>query len=113
MKYPVPRPRGNNVFWAGEEFVLTAYVGGNPTSVTAQLSGYQTRLESTGEKTAEGKTIYKGTLWDKSMRTRWGKTPEAFKVVFQAHYAGGEIKEHTVPVILDSNTEYWLLHRYK
>jgi len=113
LKYPTPRPRGSNVFWAGEEFILTADVGGNPTSVTAQIGSYQTRMTNTGQKTADGKTIYKGTLWDKAMRSQWGKTPQALKVIFRAYYAGGDTKEHSVQVILDSNTEYWLLHRYK
>ena len=108
-----PRPRGSNVFWAGEELILTAHVGGSPASVTAQIGGYQVRMSNSGQKTADGKAIYRGTLWDRAMRLRWGKEPEGMDVIFRAYYADSALKEHVVPVILDSNTEYWLLHRYQ
>ena len=47
------------------------------------------------------------------MRSQWGKEPEGLDVIFRAYYADSALKEHVVPVILDSNTEYWLLHRYQ
>ncbi|MBQ8589506.1 MAG: hypothetical protein IJ486_03530 [Firmicutes bacterium] len=112
LLYDEPRPRGTNVFWAGEELVLTANVGGSPTSVTAEAGGYTVRMNSTGEKTAKGETIYKGSLWDKTMRSRWGKTPEEITVTFTSYYNSGEQKVDEVRIIVDSNTEYWLLHRY-
>jgi len=112
LNYSEPRPRGRNVFWAGEELLLTATVGGSPTSVTAEADGYTVRLSSTGQKNEKGETIYKGSLWSSSMRTRWGKTPEEVEITFRAYYDSGETKEHKASIILDSNTEYWLLHRY-
>lgn len=112
LNYSEPRPRGKNVFWAGEELILTAEVGGSPTSITAEAGGYTARLINTGQKNQQGETIYKGTLWSSSMRTVWGKTPEEVEVLFKAYYESGEPKEHRVKIVLDSNTEYWLLHRY-
>jgi len=113
LSYPEPRPRGKNVFWAGEELILTAAVGGSPTSVTAEADGYSVRLSSTGTKTETGDTIYKGSLWSTSMRNTWGKTPEEVTVTFTAYYSNGEPKVDEAIIILDSDTEYWLLHRYK
>ena len=112
LNYSEPRPRGKNVFWAGEELILTAAVGGSPTSVTAEAGGYTARLTNTGQKNQQGETIYKGTLWSSSMHTAWGKTPEEVEVLFKAYYEGGEPKEYWVTIVLDSNTENWLLHRY-
>jgi len=112
LVFSEPRPRGSNVFWAGEELILTATVGGSPTTVTAEADGYTVRLSNTGQKTADGKTIYKGTLWNQAMRSRWGKTPEEIEVIFTSYYNNGDTKTHTVKILVDSNIEYWLLHRY-
>lgn len=112
LNFEKPRPRGSNVFWAGEELILTAAVGGSPTAVIAEADGYTVRLSSTGQKTEEGEMIYKGTLWNSSMRSRWGKTAEKVEVKFTSYYSSGEPKIHMVTIIVDSNIEYWLLHRY-
>ena len=112
LVFSEPRPRGSNVFWAGEELILTATVGGSPTTVTAEADGYTVRLSNTGQKTADGKTIYKGTLWNQTMRSQWGKTPEEIEVIFTSYYNNGDTKTHTVKILVDSNIEYWLLHRY-
>ncbi len=111
-KHSTPRPRSSNVFWAGEEFVLSAAVAGKPVSVTAEAGGYRTTMTSTGIKNSNNETIYKGSLWDKAMRGRWGKVPEELTFTFSARYADHSIKQHKATIILDSNTEYWLLHRY-
>ena len=112
LVFSEPRPRGSNVFWAGEELILTATVGGSPTTVTAEADGYTVRLSNTGQKTADGKTIYKGTLWNQTMRSQWGKTPEEIEVIFTSYYNNGDTKTHAVKILVDSNIEYWLLHRY-
>ena len=111
-KHSTPRPRSSNVFWAGEEFVLSAAVAGKPVSVTAEAGDYRTTMVSTGIKNSNNETIYKGSLWDKAMRGRWGKVPEELTFTFSARYADHSIKQHKATIILDSNTEYWLLHRY-
>ena len=113
LSYEEPRPRGKNVFWAGEELILTANVGGSPTSVTAEAGDYTVRLSNTGQKNDKGENIYKGTLWSADMRNDWGKSPEAVKVTFKAYYGEGNVKEYPVEIILDSNVEYWILHRYQ
>ena len=81
-------------------------------SGAAVLDGYTVRLSSTGQKTEEREMIYKGTLWNSSMRSRWGKTPEEIEVKFTSYYSSGGPKVYTVTIIVDSNVEYWLLHRY-
>lgn len=113
LNYEEPRPRGKNVFWAGEELILTANVGGSPTSVTAEAGGYTVRLTNTGQKNDKGESVYKGTLWSADMRNEWGKSPEEVEVTFKAYYGEGNVKEYTVEIILDSNVEYWILHRYQ
>lgn len=109
-----PRPRYSNVFWSGEEFVLRAAVAGNPTSVQCQIVGtsYTATLTSTGTRNEEGETIYTGALWDSSMVNKWGRSaPEALSFRFTAAYPGAITKTHDAQVILDSETDYWQLHR--
>ena len=110
----VPRKRGANVFWAGERFLLSASVAGNPEKVTVQISGTtdQTSLVDTGRKNRDGESIYQGSLWNSSMVHRWGrKKPEEVDFRFVAHYSGNNTKVFDTKVILDSGTDYWLLHR--
>ncbi|MGI6751854.1 MAG: Athe_2463 domain-containing protein [Anaerovoracaceae bacterium] len=109
-----PRKRGINVFWSGERFELSAALGGNPSSVTCQITGegYSTSLTQTGSRNEEGDIIYKGSLWDRNMINRWGrKAPEQLTFRFTAFYSGGSIKTHDVNIIVDSKDDYWMLHR--
>lgn len=110
-----PRKRGTNVFWSGEKFMLSADVAGKPDRVSAEISGnanYKIILTDTGRKNADGEKIYAGELWDKTMVNRWGKNkPQELMFIFSADYGGGLIKTFEEKVIIDSNTDYWLLHR--
>ncbi|HZK01758.1 MAG TPA: hypothetical protein VFC96_02730 [Anaerovoracaceae bacterium] len=110
-----PRKRGTNVFWSGERFVLTANVGGNPSKVTAEIKGYptyKTTLSKTGSWNSSDEIVYKGELWDKNMINKWGRNkPLELTFIFRAEYSGGMAKTFEEKVIVDSNTDYWLLHR--
>ena len=110
-----PRKRGTNVFWSGERFLLSADVAGKPQKVTAEIIGmpdYKTELTSAGGKNPQGETIYNGELWDRTMINRWGKnSPQQVRFLFTAEYSGGITKTFEDQIIIDSNTDYWLLHR--
>ena len=110
-----PRKRGTNVFWSGERFLLSADVAGKPQKVTAEIIGmpdYKTALTSAGGKNPQGETIYTGELWDRTMINRWGKnSPQQVRFLFTAEYSGGITKTFEDQIIIDSNTDYWLLHR--
>lgn len=109
-----PRKRGTNVFWSGERFLLSAEVGGAPKRVSVEIpgTGYQTLLTSTGTKNSQGETVYQGELWDRTMLNRWGKNkPQQVTFRFIAEYEGGVEKTFEETVIVDSTTDYWLLHR--
>jgi hypothetical protein len=119
---PAPRLRGVNVFWSGEKFMLRAEAAGDPTSVSVQLmsagpggpadAGYSAVLTDTGRRTSDGAEIWEGSLWNASMINRWGrKTPQELTFRFTASYPGNVTKTHTVPVIMDSERDYWQLHR--
>jgi hypothetical protein len=118
----VPRPRGTNVFWSGEKFMLSAETEGTPSRVSVDLmdsdssggfrnTGYSAVLTKAG--TGSGRTEqWQGSLWDRAMINRWGrKQPEELLFVFTAFYSGGTTKTHQVRVILDSENDYWQLHR--
>ncbi|MDO4552456.1 MAG: hypothetical protein Q4C22_02855, partial [Bacillota bacterium] len=109
-----PRPRYGNVFWSGEEFLLEAAVAGSPFSVSAQIAGtaYSTPLANTGRRNDAGEALYSGSLWDEAMVNQWGRqSPESLSFVFTARYPEDVVKTHTVSVILDTDTDYWQLHR--
>lgn len=120
---PTPRMRGTNVFWSGEKFILRAETEGEPTSVTVQLlstrseggfvdTGYSAVLTNTGRKTAAGAEIWEGSLWNAAMINKWGrKSPEELTFRFTASYPGNMTKTHIVAVIVDSDRDYWQLHR--
>lgn len=110
-----PRKRGTNVFWSGERLMLSAEVAGDVKTVTAYMSGfgnYQTTLQKTGMINSAGEAIYEGSLWNREMINKWGRLePEELTVRFTAEYGDGITKTFDVPVIIDSGTDYWLLHR--
>ena len=120
---PAPRMRGTNVFWSGEKFMLRAETEGSPTGVSVQIfsadpqgnlknTGYLTELTNTGRTTPSGAGLWEGSLWDSGMINRWGrKVPEELTFRFTANYPGGLTKIHTVTVIIDSDRDYWQLHR--
>lgn len=118
-----PRQRGTNVFWSGEKFILQAEVGGNPTKVTCQIlntgkNNYSTVMKSTGKINAEGEILFAGELWDNTMVNKWGRSkPEALTFRFTSTYGeqgnSGEVptKTHDVVILVDSQQDFWQLHR--
>ncbi|MDR2133216.1 MAG: hypothetical protein LBP30_07725 [Clostridiales Family XIII bacterium] len=111
-----PRPRGTNVFWSGERFMLRAGVAGDPLSVSCAIAGhpaYATGMTGTGRKNAAGEWIYEGSIWQSDMINKWGRTaPVLLTFVFSARYEGGVIKTHEARVIVDTHEDYRQLHRY-
>jgi hypothetical protein len=119
---PTPRPRGTNVFWSGEKFILNAETEGSPSRVNVQImdfdpqsgvcsTGYSTTLSKTGSGSG-GTERWQGSLWDRTMINKWGrKEPEELLFIFTAAYEGGMTKTHQVRVIIDSYHDYWQLHR--
>ncbi|WP_027399165.1 hypothetical protein [Anaerovorax odorimutans] len=110
------KPRGYNVFWSGEKFMLQSAVAGNADLVTSQIAGYpsyKTTMKNSGKKNSKGEWIYTGEMWDKSMINKWGrKAPQPLTFKFTAYYSGGMTKTHNVEIIVDSQEDYWQLHRY-
>ncbi|QAT43833.1 hypothetical protein [Aminipila luticellarii] len=114
MKLNIPRTRGTNIFWSGERFMLTADTAGSPTKVTCSINGtsFSIGMKDSGKKNAAGEAIYTGSLWDKSMISKWGrKEPIELTFTFTASYGGGTTKKHEVKVIVDTMEDYWKLHR--
>jgi hypothetical protein len=111
-----PRPRGVNVFWSGERFMLRAGVAGDPLSVDCAIAGYPayaTILTNSGRRNAADEWIYEGSVWQSDMINRWGRTaPIELTFVFTAHYEGGVTKTHEARVIVDTYEDYRQLHRY-
>lgn len=119
----IPRKRGTNVFWSGEKFMLQAETEGNPVKIKVNIfssdstgslkdTGYSTYLTRSGEKTAKGEEIWKGSLWDRMMINQWGrKSPEELTFRFTAYFSGDKTKLYDDKVILDSDRDYWQLHR--
>ena len=119
----IPRQRGTNVFWSGEKFVLQSETEGNPLRVKTRIlvynaqgilteTDYFTSLTKTGEISSGGEELWRGALWDKSMINKWGrKVPMELIFLFSAEYESGKILEYQVPIIVDSQQDYWQLHR--
>ncbi len=119
---PMPRQRGANVFWSGEKFMLNAETEGNPTRVSVRIkdkdpsggfrdTGYLAQLSRAGIGSG-GAEHWQGSLWDKTMINKWGrKEPEELLFEFTAYYEGGTVRASQVRVILDSDRDYWQLHR--
>jgi hypothetical protein len=118
-----PRMRGTNVFWSGEKFMLRAETEGEPERVAVVIlsrdaqgglksTGYSGELKNTGRKTSAGAGLWEGSLWNAAMINKWGrKAPEELVFRFTAHYPENVAKTHAVSVIMDSDRDYWQLHR--
>jgi hypothetical protein len=111
---PQPRPRGANVFWPGERFMLRAEVSGAPSKVTCHMAGHPEHsvdMSPSGGENAAGDAIFEGSIWSADMIGRWGgEIPEELTFVFTAHYPGGA-RTHEATVTVDANDAYWRLHR--
>ncbi|MCR5482680.1 MAG: hypothetical protein K6F52_07810, partial [Clostridia bacterium] len=109
-----PRPRGTNVFWPGEKFMLNAFVRGEPLRVTCSVKGtsFRCTMKDSGKKTADGERIFEGSLFERTMINKWGNDePEQLYFVFTSEYEGGQSRQYEVPVILDNNPSYLAMHR--
>lgn len=119
----LPRRRGINVFWSGERFMLLAETEGSPSEVTVRImkpdssgtlrdTGYSGMLRDSGKKTSQGAALWEGSLWNQSMINLWGrKEPEVLTFIFTAHYGEGSTKTHSASIIVDTERDYWQLHR--
>jgi hypothetical protein len=119
----LPRRRGINVFWSGERFMLLAETEGSPSEVTVRImkpdssgtlrdTGYSGMLRDSGKKTSQGAALWEGSLWNQSMINLWGrKVPEVLTFIFTAHYGEGSTKTHSASIIVDTDRDYWQLHR--
>ncbi len=109
------RPRGYNVFWSGEKFVLEAKTEGKPHTVHVEIlnEGYSTTLNSADN------VNWSGELWDKSMVEennyviiKWGRyKPETLTFRFTAYYDSGITRTHNTQIIVDHQHPYWQLRR--
>jgi hypothetical protein len=112
---PSPRARGTNVFWPGERLCLAAQVGGTPLSVTATLADHPAptcSLLPAGPADPAGETPYTGVLWSPDLWTDANTATPTLQIVrFTAIYAGGVQRTCDVPIIVDGDIGYWMLHR--
>ena len=110
----LPRLRGSNVFWPGERLVVSAAIGGEPLTVSAELvgCGVSARLRSSGELDGDEKLIYTGTLWDSSLQSKLcADGAEERLVRFTAVYED-ETLEYTAHIIFDDEEGgYWQIRR--
>ncbi|MHA6531153.1 glycoside hydrolase family 78 protein [Paenibacillus sp. BAC0078] len=100
-------PRGYNVYWAGERFVLQANATGLPDTIEVAMSGgYTTNLSPTDSK----KTIWTGELYDPAFE-KLPDGPVTFTFTARNEY---NVKTDAVTVtILGDWTEYFQSHRVK
>jgi hypothetical protein len=112
---PSPRARGANVFWPGERLCLAAQVGGTPLSVTATLADHPAptcSLLPAGPANPAGETPYIGVLWSPDLWADANTAAPTLQIVrFTATYAGGVQRTCDVPIIVDGDIGYWMLHR--
>lgn len=128
-------PRGSNLFWPGEVFVLNAEIAGTPTIVTGEILGYKNEysgpkyseiMTSKGIKNSKGELLYEGEIWDKTMLKAWSKKDPIpltfrFTAIYGAYQigpggtieaeSGVTVKTHDVQVIVDDRESFLLLHR--
>jgi hypothetical protein len=100
-------PRGYNVFWAGERFVLQGIATGLPDTVEVTMTGgYTTQLTPTNSD----KTLWTGELYDSSFE-KLPDGPVSFTFTAKNEY---NTKVDVVSVVIsDDWTEYFRSHRIK
>jgi len=95
------RPRGYDVYWAGEKFVLRARTTATGTATIASrvevtVDGYTAELTGSGPSSAE----WTGELWDERLE----KLPDGpLTFVFTAFYSNGTVKSVPVTVTISGN----------
>jgi len=95
------RPRGYDVYWAGEKFVLRARTTATGTATIASrvevtADGYKAELTGSGPSSAE----WAGELWDERLET----LPDGpLTFVFTAFYSNGTVKSVPVTVTISGN----------
>lgn len=100
-------PRGYNVYWAGERFVLQGIATGLPDTVQVTMSGgYTTQLTPTNSD----KTLWTGDLYDSSFE-KLPDGPVTFTFTAQNEY---HTKVDAVTVVIAGDwSEYFQNHRIK
>ncbi|KTD85366.1 hypothetical protein [Paenibacillus etheri] len=100
-------PRGYNVFWAGERFVLQGTATGLPDTVqVTMVGGFTTQLSPTNDD----KTFWTGEMYDSSFE-KLPDGPVTFTFTAQNAY---NTKTDTVTVVISSYwSEYFQSHRIK
>ncbi|MNV54594.1 hypothetical protein D3C71_1467940 [compost metagenome] len=101
-------PRGYNVFWAGERFVLQGTATGLPDTVQVTMNGggFTTQLSPTNDD----KTFWTGEMYDSSFE-KLPDGPVTFTFTAQNAY---NTKTDTVTVVISTDwSEYFQSHRIK
>lgn len=98
-------PRGYNIYWAGEGFVLQGIATGLPDTVQVTMTGgYSTQLSPTSVE----KTLWTGQLFDASFE-ELPNGPVTFTFTATNEY---HTKTDTVTVFISNKwTEYFRVHR--
>lgn len=94
-------PRGYNVFWAGEKFLLSAATTATGTAAKAdrvevKMKSYSTSLTSTNSS----RSSWQGELWENAF-SDFKKGPLNFE--FTAYYNNGIVKRDTVTIQIEGN----------
>ena len=100
-------PRGYNVYWAGERFVLQGITTGLPDTVEVTMTGgYTTQLNPTNSD----KTLWTGSLYDSSFENL-PNGPVIFTFTAKNEY---NTKVDSVTVVISEDwSEYFRSHRIK
>jgi len=98
-------PRGYEIFFNGERFILNAYATGefNPYSIHVELVGTEFEADLINSSTDK----WEGYIWDESF-INFSNRDCIFK--FTAHYDSGIVLEEEVTVYIVRDF-YWMLHR--
>ncbi|NBD26523.1 hypothetical protein [Paenibacillus glycinis] len=97
------QPRGYNVFWAGERFLLRAATTDTVTTtdaveVTATMNGKTATLTPTDAS----RTSWSGEMWEETFE----KLPDGpLTFGFKATYSNGTVKTATVTVVISGNVQ--------